>query len=109
MTCRCRTKCATDAFTLQAPEMILMESIVPTTEICLTFAELRPPHVLVNVTDLHSKSVMQPLCIGVADFTCTEVRVAGARAKYVLANRRVVKRDSGNIISGAFICLSSYN
>lgn len=31
--------------------------------------------------------------------------VAGARAKYVLANRRVVKRDSGNIISGAFICL----
>lgn len=57
--------------------MILMESIVPTTEICLTFAELRPPRVL----------------------------VAGARAKYVLANRRVVKRDSGNIISGAFICL----
>ena len=44
---------------------------------------------------------MQPLCIGVADFTCTEVRAAGARAKYVLANRRVVKRDSGNIISGA--------
>ena len=81
MICRCRAKCATDAFTLQAPEMILMESIVPTTEICLTFA----------------------------DFTCTEVRVAGARAKYVLANRRVVKRDSGNIISGAFICLSSYN
>ncbi len=69
----------------------------------------RPPRVLVNVTDLHSKSVMQPLCIGVADFTCTEVRAAGARAKYVLANRRVVKRDSGNIISGAFICLSSYN
>ena len=65
MTCRCRAKCATDAFTLQAPEMILMESIVPTTEICLTFAELRPPRVL----------------------------VAGARAKYVLANRRVVKRD----------------
>lgn len=48
---------------------------------------------------------MQPLCIGVADFTCTEVRAAGARAKYVLANRRGVKRDSGNIISGAFICL----
>ena len=33
------------------------------------------------------------------------VLVAGARAKYVLANRRVVKRDSGDIISGAFICL----
>ena len=78
MICRCRAKCATDAFTLQAPEMILMESIVPTTEICLTFAERKtPPRVL----------------------------VAGARAKYVLANRRVVKRDSGNIISGAFICL----
>lgn len=41
---RRRAKCATDAFTLQAPEMILMESIVPTTEICLTFAERRGHH-----------------------------------------------------------------
>jgi hypothetical protein len=44
MTCRCRTQSATDAFTLQAPEMILLESIVPTTEICLTFAERRGHH-----------------------------------------------------------------
>ena len=40
----------------------------------------RPPCFLVNVVDLHSKSTMQPLCIGGADSTCTEVRVAGARA-----------------------------
>ena len=36
---------------------------------------------------------MQPLCIGVADFTCTEVRVAVARQYVLIANRRVGKRD----------------
>ena len=82
MTCRCRAKCATDAFTLQAPEMILMESIVPTTEICLTFAERRGHHA----------------------FWWPELV-----QNVFQTNRRVVKRDSGNIISGAFICLSSYN
>ena len=44
----------------------------------------RPPRFWVNVTDLPCKSVMQPLCIGKADFTCTEVRVAGARARCAL-------------------------
>ena len=50
---------------------------------------------------------MQPLCIGVADFTCTEVRAAGARAKYVLANRRVVKRDCVDISAREFIFYAS--
>ena len=32
---------------------------------------------------LFGKSAMQPLCIGKADSSCTEVQVAGARAKCV--------------------------
>ena len=55
--------------------------------------------------DLLVKSIMQPPSIGETDFTCSVVPVTGARENVTQINRRVVKRDSGNIISGAFICL----
>lgn len=42
MTCRCRAKCATDAFTLQAPEMILMESRLTTLRFARTYFARAP-------------------------------------------------------------------
>lgn len=42
MTCRCRTQCATDAFTLQAPEMILPESRLTTLRFARTYFARAP-------------------------------------------------------------------
>lgn len=42
MICRCRAKCATDAFTLQAPEMILMESRLTTLRFARTYFARAP-------------------------------------------------------------------
>ena len=42
MTCRCCTQCATDAFTLQAPEMILMESRLTTLRFVRTYFARAP-------------------------------------------------------------------
>lgn len=42
MTCRCRAKCATDAFTLQAPEMILPESRLTTLRFARTYFARAP-------------------------------------------------------------------
>ena len=47
--------------------------------LCIGEADSACTEVRVNVVDLHSKSAMQPLCIGEADSACTEVRVRRGR------------------------------
>ena len=74
MTCRCRAKCATDAFTLQAPEMILPESRLTTLRFARTYFARAPAartsvHVK-SATPMHRGCITDLLCKSVT-FTKT--------------------------------------